>query len=118
MNIALTVVTVLFGAYFLAGGAGRLLGRGPVLTPGSAWFSVRARRVIGSLEMLGGAGLLAAPVRPVAGFAAALFLYPLTAVAFFRRDWHQEHVLRLAAAAASAYVLLCVAAGIYAVRMR
>ncbi|MEW2077409.1 DoxX family protein [Streptomyces sp. NPDC012403] len=118
MNIVLTVVTVFFGGFFLAGGTGQLLGRWPEITPAAACgFSPQACRVIGLLELLGGAGLLAASFAPAVGIAAALFLFPVTGSAFVHHSWYQERGFRLVAPIATACVMLCVAAGLYLTRM-
>lgn len=114
VNIMLAAVTVLCGGFFLAGGAGQMLGRWSELTPAAACgFSVAACRVIGLLEILGGTGLLLALSFPVVGCITALGLFLLTGAAFIYHNWYDEQVLRLLASAVTAVTLLCVACGFY-----
>lgn len=114
MNVALTGMTGLYGGFFLAGGAGQVLGRWSALTPaGACGFSTAACRLIGLLEVLGGTGLLLAPCFPLLGCITALGLFQLPAAAFVYHSWYQARILRLLASAAVAVGLLCSACGLY-----
>ncbi|MEF9915604.1 DoxX family protein [Streptomyces sp. P5-A9] len=110
---ALTVVAMVCGGFFLVGGVGQVVGRWVPRTPAVACgFSPGECRVIGVLEVFGGAGLLIAYYFPAVAAIAALGLFLLTLAAYVYHNWYQQRGLRLWAPVVVALLMLTVAAGL------